>query len=349
MKRTGAYAALLAVWLTVFCAGLACAQDVDAAVIDAGNSDRLHLRAQPSQNARSLGLYFTGTQVEITGGAQGDFVPVRIGAEHGFMHADYLKTGEAAAKVIPEQPFGVATPKVGARLRRVPSVKADTLDVIAQDDAFTVLGETDSRWYYVQYEGKFGYVSAEVSKLVDAKDTLPRALSLVLLGEEAFETSGGPGMIDELGECLEIDGAVVPTDFAVLNLDEDALDEVVVRATVNGDELGFLVLDVQTEQVYGYVFYLRALNELKQDGTFDFSSGAIDNGIGRLTFSGPVAQTKELARSQDNGHGEPMYAVNGSPASQQAYEKALRIQEAKPDADWHALTKENIDTHLKSK
>lgn len=343
MKRTGAYVALLAVCLAVFCAGFACAQGVDAAVIDAGNSDRLHLRAQPSQNARSLGLYFTGTQVEVTGEAQGDFVPVRIGAEYGFMHADYLKTGEAAAEVIPKQPFGVATPKAGARLRRGPSVEADTLDVIAQGDAFTVLGETDSRWYYAQYEGQFGYVSAEASRLVDAKDALQSGLGLVLLGEEAFETSGGFWTIDELGQCLAIDGAVVPNDFAVLNLDEDALDEVVVRAAVNGDELGFLVLDVQTEQIYGYVFYLRALNELKQDGTFIFSSGAIDNGIGCLTFSGPVAQTQELARSQDNGHGEPVYAVNGSPASQQAYEEALRIQEAKPDADWHALTKENID------
>ena len=50
------------------------------ATIDAGNSDRVHLRASPDVQANSKGLYFTGTQVNCPWGITEGWTYVCIGA-----------------------------------------------------------------------------------------------------------------------------------------------------------------------------------------------------------------------------------------------------------------------------
>ena len=77
-------ALLLAAALCI-CAACALADDYGDAVIDAGNSNRLHLRAEPSTEAESLGLYFTGTEVECRSDPAKEWVEVKIGRVRGYM------------------------------------------------------------------------------------------------------------------------------------------------------------------------------------------------------------------------------------------------------------------------
>ena len=333
-----------AVAVLVFCLCGVCAWAEDAAwaVIDAGDSDRLHLRSAPSSTADSLGLYFTGTQVNVTGAQQGSFVPVRIGTEIGYMHADYLRWGEAADRTVIRQPIGVATPKVGARLRSGPSREHETIGVIGQGEAFYVLGETRAHWYCVKYAGQLGYVSAEVACLVGTVGGLPHVLGDVLLGKDSFMMRGGTKTMGELGACFELEAELTPSALAVLDIDQDGLNEAVVRVSADGDDVGCLVLDLQTEVVYGFAFHYRSMNSLREDGTFSFSSGAMDHGIGWVTFRGPAADVEELARCKDGGSGQTVYMLSGEAILPADFEAFIRTQSEKKEPDWLPVNEETV-------
>lgn len=240
--------------------------------------------------------------------------------------------------------IAVATPKVGARLRSGPSTAHDTLLVMAQGETFTVLGETDDHWYHVDYAGQTGYVSAEVAEIVSETDMAPEAFRAILAGQAPFERRGGRSRLNELAECFGVEAELAPTGFALLNLDDDMLMEAVVRVGIGEEDFGFLVLDLQTELVYGYAFFLRSMLDLKQDGTFSFASGAMDTGVGRLSFRGPVADVAQLARCKDGEDGETVYQIGGEAAAREAYEAFLLEQERKPGVKWMGITGEALDT-----
>ena len=178
---------------------------------------------------------------------------------------------------------------------------------------------------------------------VSLSTALPEALYPVLTGNAAFETQDGMRTMDALADCFGIEAPVAPTDFAVLDMDGDTSMEAVVRAAIGSVDLGFLVLDAQADGVYGHAFTLRAMLALKQDGTFSFSSGAMDNGVGIASFAGAAAEVTELARCVDGADGAPVYALCGVTVAEDAYETFLRAQDEKPDVDWCPFTQAQLE------
>ena len=84
----------------------------------------------------------------------------------------------------------------------------------------------------------------------------------------------------------EEDVTVRVDKFTIVDLDGDGENEVVLWILYNGDSYyGFEVLHYQEETVYGNTFTYRAFYDLKVDGTFWWSGGAANSGIGRLTFT----------------------------------------------------------------
>ena len=164
--------------------------------------------------------------------------------------------------------------------------------------------------------------------------------------------SGAGYFISQLNQVLFGDGSmeVRPTEFAVLDLDGDGVDEVVVCVSQRVHSEPVLVLRWQKGHVYGYVQWGRTFGELKSDGTFTWSSSAAEGGIARVRFEpqaeGPFAWvTEELAGSRptDSGEGE-IYTLNGAPASAAEIQAAYDRQREKADAPWVAYTPENIDS-----
>ena len=148
-------------------AGAAAAQGYTA-VIDAGDSDRVHLRAQASFVSDSKGLYFTGTQVACEGPHGGEWTRVSIGAETGYICSAYLKSGDAADAVQSRQPDGVVVAKKGTvNFRRGPSADTERIGVLRDRDVVSVLGETAGGWYCVEADGQTGYVKNTYLKLSD--------------------------------------------------------------------------------------------------------------------------------------------------------------------------------------
>ena len=88
--------------------------------------------------------------------------------------------------------------------------------------------------------------------------------------------------------------------FTFLDLDGDGENEIVLWLQINGvSDYGFEVLHAQEGAVYGYTLPYRAFMDLKTDGTFSFSGGAADSGIGKLRFAEDGYTIEEQGYGED--------------------------------------------------
>lgn len=312
------------------------------AVIDGHDSDRVHLRKSASLQADSLGLYFTGTSVQCLTDPTRDWVQVSIGEETGWMMGRYLTTGDVSAAVQSRQPVGTVTLSQGSgkvNMRAEPSLQASIVRQCTPGENAVVLGETVDHWYYVRLNGQYGYIRSDYLTLSapGASSDLTEALADyrgVLMNEYSY--------VSEEGKLVFLSESERPyTQFAILDMDGDGLPEV---AVFNDWETLILHHQSDVKDCWGYVLAYRAINQLKADGTFSFSSSAAESGHGRLAFHGPGDYTvAEYACShiRDNTH-ELYFVVNGQEVGEAAFQAELARQDRKTSAVWYDLTQENI-------
>lgn len=138
------------------------------------------------------------------------------------------------------------------------------------------------------------------------------------------------------------------TRFAVLDLDGDKTPEVILELSVNNEPQFYEVLHQMNDTVCGYLIVYRGLEALKADGTFQYSSGAADTGIGKLKFGSTAFQTETTASSESGQSGTVSFFINQKPVSKEAYDSLLKDQSVKKDAVWYEFTPENIAAKLSS-
>ena len=135
--------------------------------------------------------------------------------------------------------------------------------------------------------------------------------------------------------------------FAVLDVDGDGKLDVVLNVTVNGEVLGYLVLTSADEVICAYGFYYRAMIGLKEDGSFSFSSSAVESGV--ATFykdENRDAQYNELAESKLDENENVVYFVNGEAADEDAFTAVINAQNEKADVTFVPATAENLALYL---
>ena len=317
------------------------------AVITGGNADRVHLRAQPSKEADSFGLYFAGTPVIYTGSLNETWVPVQIGSEQGYMMSAFLSDRLEETYPLNEKRAGTVHTSSWVSLRATPSIQSQELMQLQDGDQVQILGETNTHWYYVSCKGFVGYVKVEnivhESQRYVHDHITPNVIE-VMTGENSFwHTGAGKGMyIYHIGDqCFDRLNVTFPR-FAIADVDQDTNDEIVLAMTVGDDEYyGYLVLKSADSTVWGYEIYYRSMLSLKADGTFSFSSGAADNGFGYLNPEGDLIFLVELAESISDNE-SVSYFLKGKKVSERLYRDAITMQDQKPDAIWYDLTDENV-------
>ena len=136
------------------------AQNVPA-VIDGENADRVHLRAGPSVQSKSLGLYFTGTELLCASDPTQEWTKVVVGSQEGYMKSEYLRLGDDRESVQSKQPLAAIRAKNWVNLRSAPSKEAPVAGRLYPGDAVTLLGETSEHWGYVQFGDQCGYVMSQ--------------------------------------------------------------------------------------------------------------------------------------------------------------------------------------------
>lgn len=125
-------------------------------VANASTGYRLNLREEPRAMAASLGKYYTGTPVTLTGVTENGFAQVLLaGTALGWMDLQYLTTDAAA--FVPEMP--VVTAKGSAVLRKGPGTDHARISRHDSGTTITVLGVRSDGWYHVQIGDQTGYIA----------------------------------------------------------------------------------------------------------------------------------------------------------------------------------------------
>lgn len=130
------------------------------AKIDGINSDRVHLRQEASTGSRSLGLFFTGTEVNCLSPLTDAWVLVEAGGQKGYMQSRYLRGGSNMQAVQSRQP-SASVRSSSVNLRYSPSLQGALIASLPRGETMTVLGETNDHWYFVRTRSYFGYVKAD--------------------------------------------------------------------------------------------------------------------------------------------------------------------------------------------
>ena len=134
------------------------------------------------------------------------------------------------------------------------------------------------------------------------------------------------------------------SEFAVLDLDGDGKQEVVLQVTdVANDMGGYLILHQDGDEVYGYPSGRRTFWALKTDGTFTYSSSTgMEEGVAAVRFEAEgLVMDKQVIWATEDWEAIT-YEVEQQPVSQTQYEAAIAAQAQKPDAVWYELNEANI-------
>ncbi|OZV11039.1 hypothetical protein CIW83_16785 [Tissierella sp. P1] len=127
-------------------------------------------------------------------------------------------------------------------------------------------------------------------------------------------------------------------------------DKAVVLELSVGDEPEFYeVLHYMNDTVYGYLIAYRGLEGLKADGTFSYSSGAADNGTGKLKLESDAFETDILGYSKSSQGDDNLiisYFINNEPVTEESFDSFMNEQFGKKDAVWYEFSQRNIETEL---
>ena len=130
------------------------------AVVNNGSDpdSRLNLRQEAGTQSRSLGSFYTGTQVEVVADAGSGWAQVTLGGSvnsvSGYMSSQYL-AGEAAGVIDATRSMEVVSPygTQSVVLRSEASDSYDAVAMLAVGASVQVIGVADG-FYYVQLDGE---------------------------------------------------------------------------------------------------------------------------------------------------------------------------------------------------
>lgn len=137
------------------------------------------------------------------------------------------------------------------------------------------------------------------------------------------------------------------TEFAVIDVDGDGRLDMLLKVDMNGEDFGTMILSKANDKINGYPYTYRAMMNVKEDATFDFSSGAADSGVGSFSKdeegNGVI---NVLAESVSDGEGNITYTVNGETADVDAFDAVIDAQRAKTDLTFVEATAANLLLYL---
>lgn len=128
-------------------------------VLNSAEGYRVNLREEPAYSAKSLGKYYTGTPLVLTGQAQNGYAEVLLADTlMGWLDMRFITTDASA--LVPETPMvAVKNPGSGATLRSGPGSTYDRLGWYTHESLVTVLGIRADGWYHVSVDSLTGYIS----------------------------------------------------------------------------------------------------------------------------------------------------------------------------------------------
>ena len=135
------------------------------------------------------------------------------------------------------------------------------------------------------------------------------------------------------------------TRFALLDMDGDGTDELVLNIDYSGDE-EYVVLTCFDGAVYANQVVHRGFLTPKADGTVAWSNGAFDNGYARFRFENGVLVYDDFAAVSSDDSGSVTYTLNGESVSEEDFDAFIAEQNAKDDLAWTAFSVDAVNAAL---
>ena len=131
----------------------------EAWVLNSGEGYRLNLRDEPSATAKSLGKYYTGTPVTLTGKVTDGYAQALLaGTTIGWLDVRFLTLDGQG--FVPELPtVAIRNRGSGANLRSGPATSYSRLGWYGHGTEVIILGVRADGWYHVMVDEKIGYIS----------------------------------------------------------------------------------------------------------------------------------------------------------------------------------------------
>lgn len=130
--------------------------------------------------------------------------------------------------------------------------------------------------------------------------------------------------------------------LAVMDLDRDGINEMVVwpvggepdDTTEIGYTVGYFIFRRQGDKVTVHYIGWRPMQNLKADGTFEWSSSAWNAGISRL-IDIDTFETEDITWFDTPSMDDDNYFVDGLKTTKEKFEAAIAAQAAKPEPAWY--------------
>lgn len=135
----------------------------------------LNVRAEATEESDKVGLLYKDCGGRILERKDG-WTRLKSGNLIGWASDEYLLFGEEAEAMANDVGNLIVTINAETlRVRKEPSMEADVVGLMAQDDEMEIIEELDNDWIAVDYDGEIGYVSAEFVNLdfhIDEGETI---------------------------------------------------------------------------------------------------------------------------------------------------------------------------------
>ena len=185
---------------------------------------------------------------------------------------------------------------------------------------------------------------------VEMDEATRAAFASVLLdgGTMTTETGAAITLEERLTPWNETVSYVGYLGFAIVDLEQDGVPEVVFQKQVNGVVYyGCDILRYHEGQVQVFEQWYRGFREVKTDGSFHYSGSAFQSGYGRLSFTEEGAHTDTIGLYEcfpdENGIAQPQYVLGGRPVVKAAFSSFAQAQEQKEDLIWREYTADALE------
>lgn len=126
---------------------------------------RLHLRVSPTQDAKSLGKYYSGTPVRVLE-EKGEWARVNVYGTEGWMMKEFLALGKDMPDVRSHYPSLVVRDELraeGVNVYEMPNENAAIPFVYHSGGGATIIGVVGEEWFHVYFDltGAAGYIRQE--------------------------------------------------------------------------------------------------------------------------------------------------------------------------------------------
>lgn len=133
--------------------------------------NHLNIRNKPGEDGELVGKMSKNAACEILS-VEGDWAKIKSGKVEGYVHTDYLLTGDAAKVKAEEVVYTVAKVNTQTlKVREQPNTDCPVITLVAQDERLEVVEQAPEGWAKIMLDDEEAYVSTDYCEIEQSLET----------------------------------------------------------------------------------------------------------------------------------------------------------------------------------